>query len=187
MTKVTGALVFSIALGVTMLTGAILGGSAIAADSAKATAEFVDTEGNSIGTASLVQGPTGVLIHLRVSGIAPGGHAIHIHSIGACTPDFKASAGHINIHNRKHGLLNPEGPDDADLPNIYATPDGVVEAELFTTRVALSDDGMNEGVAFLFDDDGSALVIHEAPDDHVTQPIGGAGGRIACGVISVAD
>ena len=187
MTKVSGVLVFSIALGVSMFMVTILGGSAIAADSARATAEFVDTEGNSIGTASLVQGPTGVLIHLRVSGIAPGGHAIHIHSIGTCTPDFKASAGHINIHNRKHGLLNPEGPDDADLPNIYATPDGIAEPELFTTRVALSDDGMNEGVAFLFDDDGSALVIHEAPDDHVTQPIGGAGGRIACGIISAAD
>ncbi len=185
--KVPGAFLLSIALGVTMFTLATLGGSAIAADSAKATAEFVDTEGNAIGTASLVQGPTGVLIHLRVSGIAPGGHAIHVHSIGACAPDFMASAGHINIHDRQHGLLNPEGPDNADLPNIYVAADGVVEAELFTTLVTLSDDGMNESAAFLFDDDGSALVIHEAPDDHMTQPIGGAGGRIACGVISAAD
>ena len=30
---------------------------------------------------------------------------------------------------------------------------------------------------------GRALVIHASPDDHVTQPIGGAGARIACGVI----
>ena len=35
----------------------------------------------------------------------------------------------------------------------------------------------------LLDDDGSSVVIHENPDDHVTQPIGGSGGRIACGII----
>ena len=27
------------------------------------------------------------------------------------------------------------------------------------------------------EDDGSAVIIHESPDDHMTQPIGGAGGR----------
>ncbi|HBX92207.1 MAG TPA: superoxide dismutase, partial [Hyphomonas sp.] len=35
----------------------------------------------------------------------------------------------------------------------------------------------------LLDEDGSALIIHEAEDDHMTQPIGGAGARVACGVI----
>ena len=32
----------------------------------------------------------------------------------------------------------------------------------------------------LRDKDGAALVMHENPDDMVTQPIGGAGKRIAC-------
>ena len=36
----------------------------------------------------------------------------------------------------------------------------------------------------LMDEDGSALIIHEAEDDHISQPIGGAGGRVACAVIS---
>jgi Cu-Zn family superoxide dismutase len=35
----------------------------------------------------------------------------------------------------------------------------------------------------LLDDDGSAIVIHESPDDYVTGPTGNAGARIACGVI----
>ena len=35
----------------------------------------------------------------------------------------------------------------------------------------------------LLDEDGSAVIIHENPDAHLTQPIGGAGGRIACGII----
>ena len=186
MTGIPKVFFCSIALGVVVLPALTFGVPAIAADSAKATAEFVDTDGTPIGSASLFQGSTGVLIHVNVSGIAPGAHAIHIHSIGTCTPDFKASAGHINIHDRQHGLLNPDGPDNGDLPNIYVASDGVAEAELFTTRVTLSDGGMGDA-ALLFDDDGSALVIHEAPDDHMTQPIGGAGGRIACGIISAVD
>jgi Cu-Zn family superoxide dismutase len=39
------------------------------------------------------------------------------------------------------------------------------------------------GTAPLLDEDGSAFIIHENADDHMTQPIGGAAGRIACGVI----
>ena len=35
----------------------------------------------------------------------------------------------------------------------------------------------------LKDSDGSAFVIHANEDDHSTQPIGGAGARIACSVI----
>ena len=164
-------------------SAAMVCGSAVSSESLNAKADFVDTEGNSIGSATLTQGPTGVLIYVNIDGIAPGGHAIHIHSVGSCDPDFMASKGHINIGNHAHGLLNPEGPDNADLPNIYASADGVVEAELFTTRVALIDARLRGDVAYIYDTDGSAIVIHESPDDHMTQPIGGAGGRIACGVI----
>ena len=39
----------------------------------------------------------------------------------------------------------------------------------------------------LLDEDGSAVVIHANPDDHLTQPIGGAGGRVGCGVISATE
>jgi len=35
----------------------------------------------------------------------------------------------------------------------------------------------------LLDADGSALVIHAAPDDYRSQPAGAAGDRIACAVI----
>ena len=50
-----------------------------------------------------------------------------------------------------------------------------VQAELFTTLVDPD---------LLMDDDGSAIVIHENGDDYNTQPIGGAGGRVACGVLN---
>lgn len=144
-----------------------------------AFANFQNTDGEMIGTAKLWQGSGGVLILVELQGLSPGAHAIHIHSRGACEPDFKASKGHINIHDKAHGLLNPDGPDNGDLPNIYVGENGSVTAEMYTTAVAV----IGDSAAMLFDEDGSALVVHENSDDHVTQPIGGAGGRVACGVI----
>ena len=139
-----------------------------------------DVEGEIIGTVNMFEGNAGVLMLVEIEGISPGGHGIHIHSTGSCEPDFKASRGHINIHDRAHGLLNPDGPDNGDLANIYAASDGSVIAEVLAVGVALADDHAEmRDVAFLFDEDGSAIVVHENPDDHMTQPIGGAGGRIA--------
>jgi Cu-Zn family superoxide dismutase len=40
------------------------------------------------------------------------------------------------------------------------------------------------GKSALLDDDGAALVIHEAADDHRTDPAGNAGDRTACGIIA---
>lgn len=143
-----------------------------------ANADIVNTDGEVIGKATLQQGPTGVLIYIEARDLAPGAHAIHLHRLGKCEPDFKAAAGHVNPHKRQHGLLNSEGPDRGDLPNLYVAADGTVRAEFFTPRVSLQT-----GSAPLLDDDGSAFIIHERHDDHATQPIGGAGSRIACGVI----
>ena len=170
-------LLYVMALACAMVANAVL------ADEMKpgASAMFVNPDGDSIGMANLWQGPHGVLIYVELSGISPGKHAIHIHSVGTCEPDFKASKGHINIANAMHGLLNPEGPDNGDLPNIFANSDGSVQAEIYTTVVHLSR--AMDGQANLMDEDGSALVVHAMGDDHVSQPIGGAGGRIACGVI----
>ncbi|MBV01880.1 MAG: hypothetical protein CL800_05710 [Citromicrobium sp.] len=35
----------------------------------------------------------------------------------------------------------------------------------------------------MFDADGTAVVVHEGPDDYRTDPAGDAGSRIACGVM----
>ena len=84
--------------------------------------------------------------------------------------------GHINP-----GKVHPDGPDHGDLPNLYVAGDGTARAEFFTTRVSVSGGTMPA----LLDEDGSAVIIHESPDDHMRQPIGGAGGRIGCGVIAM--
>lgn len=136
--------------------------------------QLIGVEGATIGDFTFTQGMDGLLLYVEIEGLTPGGHGIHLHSVGACSPDFKASAGHINTGDNEHGLLNPNGVEDGDLPNIYAASDGTARAEIFTTLVALDD---------LLDDDGSAIVIHAQPDDHLTQPIGGAGDRVGCGMI----
>lgn len=143
-----------------------------------ASAEFINASGASIGKATLQQGATGVLIRIEVWNLPPGAHGIHLHAVGKCSPDFKAAGGHINPHLRPHGLLNPDGPDRGDLPNLFVGAGATGKAEFFTTRVSLIT-----GTAPLLDEDGSAFIIHENADDHMTQPIGGAAGRIACGVI----
>jgi Cu-Zn family superoxide dismutase len=93
---------------------------------------------------------------------------------------FQNSKGHVNHDDSKHGLLNPEGPDEGDLPNIFAASDGSVNAEVSTLLIGLRARDQEPG---LLDADGSALVIHANEDDHMSQPIGGAGDRVACAVI----
>src|SRR5437867_13394675 len=74
-----------------------------------AKADLADSQGKKVGTADLTQTPDGVKIALTVSGLAPGQHAFHIHSVGKCEgPDFKSAGAHFNPYNKMHGLKNPD-------------------------------------------------------------------------------
>lgn len=147
----------------------------------RATAELIGTDMEPLGMATLTQAPRGVLIRLDYEGLTPGWHGIHLHQIGDCSdPAFKSAGGHINPSGREHGLLNPDGPDNADMTNIFVGEDGTGAAELYSHAVSIN--GAN-GAPALLDENGSAFVIHVNEDDHHTQPIGGAGARAACGVI----
>ena len=167
-----------VAIAITALATCIAPPVASAAD--MAGADIIGAGGAVIGKATFEQTPTGVLMSVEATGLPPGGHGIHLHAAGSCTPSFKAATGHINPDKVMHGLRNPEGPDNGDLPNLFAAADGSARAEFFTTRVSVAGGDMPA----LLDEDGSAVIIHENPDDHMTQPIGGAGGRIGCGVIA---
>lgn len=149
----------------------------------EATADFIDRDSKAVGTAMLTESPHGVLIYLDLHGLPPGPKAIHIHSVGTCEDPgegFVASKGHLNPKGKEHGLMNPAGPDNGDLPNLMVLDDGSVKVAMFTTFASLGGAGDR---AAMLDEDGAAFVIHVNRDDHVTQPIGGAGPRIACGVI----
>lgn len=146
-------------------------------------ATLIDAGGRNLGRAVLTQGPTGLLIRIEADGLTPGWHGVHIHATGECQAPFTSASGHIN-HGEPgapHGLLNAAGPDDGDLPNVHADDQGRVRAEIFTTRARIANEGPGQ---WLWDADGSALVIHASADDHSSQPIGGAGARVACGVMA---
>ncbi|WP_430404427.1 superoxide dismutase family protein [Hyphomonas sp.] len=144
----------------------------------RSTASIVGIEGTEIGTANLLGGPNGLLIRVEIapSGLTPGWHGLHLHAVGDCSDigTFKASGGHVGMVSGGHGLLNPKGPEGGDIPNIWAGADGAAGYEAYTTLAEMAE---------LLDEDGSAILIHESEDDHMTQPIGGAGARVACGVI----
>jgi Cu-Zn family superoxide dismutase len=144
---------------------------------AAATAHVVplkNSTGGSAGSVDIIAAPKGVLLKVDATGLTPGWHAIHIHEKGDCSDAaFKMAGAHTHSATPAvHGLLNPQANDTGDLVNIYAGPDGTAKAEIFTALTMMEP---------LHDADGSAIVIHAKPDDYTTQPIGGAGDRVACG------
>ncbi len=133
-----------------------------------------------IGRITIRDGATALVMRLTIApgGLPPGWHGIHFHAVGDCSDadKFERSKAHVNHDQSKHGLLNPDGPDEGDLPNVYANADGSVNAEVSSETPLTGEGGLKDG-------DGSALIIHANEDDHTSQPIGGAGARIACAVI----
>ena len=117
-------------------------------------------------------------IRVQASGLAHGLHGIHVHAVGRCDASgFTSAGGHWNPAERKHGLNNPQGPHGGDLPNMSVAANGVASQSMVLSGASL---------AALADADGSALIVHATADDHVTDPSGNSGDRIACAVIAPA-
>lgn len=143
-----------------------------------AHAVLIGQQGEPIGTVTLIQSQQqGVVVHLEAGGLQPGGHAFHIHERGACEPTFEAAGGHYNPDGLGHGFLAPEGYHAGDLPNVFVDEGGIVRADAFNLRVSLDEGAPNT----LFDEDGSAVIIHDYLDSYGDEPV--SGGRVACGVI----
>lgn len=155
-----------------------------ASANAEATAELLDAQGNVVANATFTTNEAGaVQLSVEVNGFtsaAEGEHGIHIHEIGACTPDFMAAGSHFNPAGNEHGLENPEGPHAGDLPNITIDAQGNASYEATSERISLDTEPGRSILA----ENGSALIIHTNPDDQVTDPAGNSGDRIACGVIT---
>ncbi len=152
----------------------------------KASAVLVSQDGRSIGSVTFTQAAAGVLVAAKVDGLAPGGHAFIIHSVGACTPDFEAAGDHFDpgdvgehgfVHSNWSGGSSGEA-HGGDLPNIYAAADGSARADFFTDGVTLGTGRDNS----LFDADGSSIIVHEKPDTY-GETEADTGSRVACGVI----
>ena len=142
------------------------------------TGGLVDSEGNEIGNVSVSATASGhALVLINAEGLPEGIHGVHLHLVGACEgPGFQSAGEHISGGD-EHGVMTDTGPHPGDLPNAHIGEDGVLDLETFA--IGLSMD-------MVFDEDGSALIVHANPDDYTTQPGGNSGDRIACAVIEAA-
>jgi Cu/Zn superoxide dismutase len=155
-----------------------------------ASAKISGCEGDTVDTVSgraelrehpSTEGIKVVDVKVLVSGLPDGKHAVHVHETGNCGP-CSAANGHFDPGPA--GLSSPDGnhPYHAgDLVNIEVK-NGSGTLEITTTRISLSP-----GPLSIFDEDGSALIIHVDPDTYC--PNGevkgcAGGGRAACGIIT---
>lgn len=146
----------------------------------KKNVEMYNAAGDSLGTIKISEQPSGVKLDVKLKGLTPGVHAIHIHEKGKCVaPDFKSAGNHFNPEKKAHGLLNSKGAHAGDLPNLMVEEDGSVKAEIMAPNATLKN-----GKKSLFTKEGTSIVIDENKDDGMTQPSGDSGKRIACGEIS---
>jgi len=145
----------------------------------KAVAVLRGTKGNEKvhGVVTFTQTEEGVLIEAHVNGLTPGKHGFHIHQYGDISAEDGTSAG---------GHYNPAGVDHAapasgkrhvgDLGNIEADENGHAMYKKLDKVVQLH--GKHAVLS-------RGVVVH-AGEDKFTQPTGGAGGRLAVGVIGLA-
>ncbi len=152
------------------------------------TADFREVASEVMGATDPAY-PTGTVaveIMIRVKGLTPGVHGVHIHETGACAPTFGAAGGHFDPG--PHGMSDPDANHPfhmGDLPNLVANAQGEAAFTVRTTRITLSP-----GPTSIFDADGSAIIIHGNPDQGITgAPRSGVSGgpRVACGVITRTD
>jgi Cu-Zn family superoxide dismutase len=141
-------------------------------------------DGTEVGTARLQQTPNGLLIEIEVKGLTHGWHGLHIHEKADCTaPAFTSAGAHVHggTAAREHGFMTASGGEPGDLPNLWVGADGTGKAEFFAPSLTLIGGPPRTP---LWDQDGSAVVVHATRDDHYTQPIGNSGARVACGTMT---
>ncbi|HEU5470129.1 MAG TPA: superoxide dismutase family protein [Actinophytocola sp.] len=171
--------------------------SAEAADGGRlAHATVRDVNGTALGTINLVQDRGKIAVSGRLTGIAPGFHGFHVHSVGICDPRATDATGAVVPFASAGPHLNPggvgHGGHAGDLPLLYVAADG-------TTITTTSTDRLT--AALLFDTDRSAIIVHAAADNYANIPTrysaagvpgpdaatlgtGDAGARFACGIVN---
>jgi superoxide dismutase, Cu-Zn family len=140
-----------------------------------AMASMVTTgTGGARGTVNFTKVAGGVHVVASFQGLPPGIHGFHVHDKGSCDSAGVAAGGHFNpLAATAHGLPDSTVHHMGDMGNITAGADSMASLDHVYSYLTL--DSVNTVV-------GHALIIHALPDLG-TQPTGGAGGRISCGIV----
>lgn len=148
-----------------------------AAEPKKLSFELEAKSGSKVtGKVTLTEEASGVKLVLEIAGATPGDHGAHIHETPDCSaPDAKSAGSHYNPDKHQHGL--PDAPEKhlGDLGNLVVGKDGKGTLEMSIPGANLK---ANDPHSFL----GRAVIVHEKKDDG-GQPVGNAGGRIACAAL----
>lgn len=145
------------------------------------SATLVLANGMPAGTAQLVARGETVSLIVAATGVPAGPRGFHLHTKGECTrPDFTSAGGHLNPLNRQHGKDSEGGAHVGDLPNL------VFDSRQTASMTVGLPGTRAEVEAWLFDADGTSVMIHAQADDYRTDPTGNAGPRAACGVLKRA-
>jgi len=156
----------------------------IKGDGITGTAEFREVDAQKSGGHDMkfMTGMKAVEMTVKVSGLTPGAHGVHLHAVGRCEAPFTSAGGHFDPGPR--GETDPDVNHPyhmGDLPNLVADAEGVAELTAVTTRVTLA-----AGPLSLFDADGTAIIVHGNPDQgkpgEAKSGVSG-GPRVACGVL----
>jgi superoxide dismutase, Cu-Zn family len=153
---------------------------------ASATVSLAALNGSTIaGSLTFTASGGNVVVTGSVTGLPPGVHGLHVHDVGNCgsstaadgtvTPGG-AAGGHWNPGMHDHGAPEATVSHLGDLGNITADASGKANVSITKAGASVSDAAATDVV-------GHAVVVHANPDDLTSQPVGNAGGRIACGVI----
>jgi Cu-Zn family superoxide dismutase len=131
------------------------------------------------GIVRFTQDGESVKVVADLEGLNPGQkHAFHIHQFGDCSaPDGMSAGSHYNPEGHQHGLPGTEERHAGDLGNVQADDQGKAHYEITVNNISVN--GSKNPII------GHAVIVHAKIDDG-SQPVGNAGGRIACGVIGMA-
>jgi superoxide dismutase, Cu-Zn family len=149
------------------------------------------TDGGVTGTATFVERNGVVTAEVSIQNGKPDGlHGLHIHAGSGCGYTLNdagarvdgavpgsAAGGHWNPSDAGHGdPMNPGAHHFGDMGNIQLV-NGAGTKSLSSSEWTVQGTGGSSVV-------GHALVFHSGTDDLASQPVGDAGARQGCGVIT---
>ncbi len=131
------------------------------------------------GTAVFTEENGSVSLLVKLTGLTPDEHAIHIHESSDCSSaDGKSTGGHWNPTNEPHGKWGAtEGYHKGDIGNFTADEQGNATITFETDQWCIGCEDPSKDIL------GKAIIVHANADDFTTQPTGNAGGRVSCGGI----